>query len=659
MFTEFDAYNAIVALAKLKGNPRAALVERMMRAETDHFRSLQYKQTGTGGMEKGKWKSIPPNATNGFVKMRDNQDNRLVDFIVWKSVTQFVRYLSDYIDRYNGNWTRWNAIRPNANYIRLVRGIKNRWIIDENWDSTKYNDTNYNAVNAIGNNKSTVENWMLNVGEALVAEELGEEQAEKIEKYITKISEVEKRDAAGIWQIIKLVADQYSLSQNINDATIAFSQGSLLNFVRNVVQEPWLQFWGDTVGDQYFFHCRKEPFDAVGYTGLPTMRSIQENEVFSDDLGWYNGPIYSWYQIIPRGSFLGEQNLIFAYVKAVFFEEYAEVWGSKPNIQVSNYVNFNKLDENNKMFSKALADLKYMVESNAYLPFTRQGTIVIAGDNTIKIGYKIYYESTGELFYVNGVSHSYVSTEDGPEYRTVLRVSRGVLRAQLDRYFKLINFDNPPPIKQEYDATIKEKPLVFYFDNGRSYLIDINEDFSQSESGTDIKMVNQITEFPDLRNDLYNMNQKTITAAVELVHKHKGQTFVAYGSMDEDAKDTYSYLAKKRSETVKKLVITEYLKRYSDLTEEQLSETIRAASDKDTDRPYIINENENLSVFDDGIEGVSLKEKAYKRNAAFYLKDYQKKATKDVEQKGVAWSVNRENFYYFMNRKQMMTDVRK
>lgn len=132
MFTEQNAYDAIIKLAKLKGNIRAALIERMMREETAHFTSGQYVKTGSAGMERGAWPNISSRVS--YVKMRDNQDGRLVDFIVWGEVYDFCIYLSDYIDRNGGNYARWNSTNYSRqqSYANRINQIKNRWIKGKN-----------------------------------------------------------------------------------------------------------------------------------------------------------------------------------------------------------------------------------------------------------------------------------------------------------------------------------------------------------------------------------------------------------------------------------------------------------------------------------------------------------------------------------------------
>ncbi len=137
MFTPTNAQNALVAFAK-KNKDRAQLLERIMRLETAHFTSKQYQLTGSAGMESGAWgDKVKPYFPNGYktIPMDDNhplQRGKLhVEFIVWDSVDNFVRFLSDYIDRHNENYAAWNSLdaTAEANYRKGVASIKNRFIV--------------------------------------------------------------------------------------------------------------------------------------------------------------------------------------------------------------------------------------------------------------------------------------------------------------------------------------------------------------------------------------------------------------------------------------------------------------------------------------------------------------------------------------------------
>lgn len=498
---------------------------------------------------------------------------------------------------------------------------------------------------------------------SVINEETPSEKTKKQQpKVITKVEEI---NAVGIWQIVKLVADQYSLSQNINDATIAFDQGSLLNFVKKVVQEPWLQFWGDTVGDQYYFQVRKEPFDYNGWNGgMITYDRISIEDVVSDDLSWYDGPVYSWFQIIPKGSFLGEQDLIFQHVAAVFFEEYAEVWGSKPLSIVSNYLNFIKISDGKIMLEKAIEDLRYLVESNVYLPFTRQGTITVKGDYRHRRGQKIQYLPTGEEFYVDSVSHSYQMTENGPNFLTTLRVSRGMVMKYLEApsdentnsYWNLIIYSDPPPKMVDYPEKISKKSVQVYFDNDRSYLIIPKESWPPSKDTMDKKMERQIRDFPGLRQQLYESNVINIDKAASLINEYPNAPFECVGYVDSDKGGKTPVLAINRAKTLKKAVIERHLQIYNTLSRQELEAKISIRGSKlikyDTDGLMTNERVPSKQEIENTDNKLKLKQKALERFAEFVVKEHVVQKKKSVPQEGIGWRVNDPVFQFFLRRKQ-------
>ena len=137
-FTVDDAQKAILQIKKEFGSDMARRIEQMMRLETAHFTSGQYKLTGSAGMEVGKWSNIPDGATAGYANIndthkisRDENGNEIDEkFIVWNSVTDFARYLANYIKRYDGNYARWNSTSPTAQteYRKRVNSITPRFI---------------------------------------------------------------------------------------------------------------------------------------------------------------------------------------------------------------------------------------------------------------------------------------------------------------------------------------------------------------------------------------------------------------------------------------------------------------------------------------------------------------------------------------------------
>jgi hypothetical protein len=554
-----------------------------------------------------------------------------------------------------------NGVIPAGPFVRKLKALK---------DSGKVDSAGYvllDQLNDVNLESSTtlVDDWSTNILQQSIG--TSEQNVEPIKKkQPTVITNVEEVNAVGIWQIIKMVADQYSLSQNINDATIAFDQGSLLNYIQKVVQEPWLEFFGDTVGDQYYFQVRKQPFDYIGWnTGMLYNNDIEIEDVLGDELSWYDGPIYSWFQIIPKGSFLGEQDLIFQHVSSVFFEEYAEVWGSKPLSVVSNYLNFIKISDGKIMLEKAFEDLRYLVESNVYLPFTRQGTITIKGDYKYRRGQKVRYYPTGEEFYVDSVSHSYNISEAGPVFTTTLRVSRGMIMKYLaapmdatsNSYWNLILYSDPPNKTIDAKEPVKKQSVQLYFDNNRSYLINPNEVFAGKKDTISKKMQVQIEAFPELRGQLYESNRMNIDKAASLINENKYAPFECVGYVDSDKGGKTPVLAKQRAETIKRAVIKRYLEIYGDLSESYLNQRITTRGSKLTkyDPDGLMDADGKVPTRQEIKEDDNrrnLKIKALERFAEFVVKEHDKTVKKSVPQEGIGWKVNDPVFQFFLKRKQ-------
>lgn len=273
-------------------------------------------------------------------------------------------------------------------------------------------------------------------------------------------TEAKERLAPGIWQITKLLIDSSVEDKQVLDSGISTQQGSLLNFFRKVCQQPLVEFMGDTFGSQYYWIVRKPPFDKESITRMIDLTSIELNDedILSTDLSWNNQAIYSWYQYVPYADLLGirEANL---FMPAVFFPEFAAVWGSRPLCVESNYYNFaysgrfnsdkpeNK-QNGDRIIRNAVRDFKYLIESNAYNPFTRRGTITILGDRRIKRGTLVLH-TTGEFFYVDAVTNTYEVTTNGTQRVTTLSVSKGMYASYIygkdigDKtmsYFNIIDF---------------------------------------------------------------------------------------------------------------------------------------------------------------------------------------------------------------------------
>ena len=351
--------------------------------------------------------------------------------------------------------------------------------------------------------------------------------------------EANEEYAKGIWQIIKLAMDSSVQDLMIYDATVSIQTGSILGFFNKACQQPLVEFYGDTYGDQYFFLVRRPPFDkkhmidALSSQGIFDINlkklesslqqyqrtgevpewdkslSVQDNlkklsdwsnkfgfgsafmnnveqmeneirqkketqeiqqdiyTITSDDIinasvDYNNDNIYSWYQFYPQFECSGDDMQYL--VPAVLFPEYAAIWGSRALQIQSQYASFKGLGVRDKvkndLKSEAgdvrcrtiLDDLKYLIESNAYSPFVRQGSITIKGTRRIKRGMfiQVTLESlVEEVFFVESVSQSYSITNNDVQRTTTLQVSHGMVKPFIQgvklnginmSYFDIIDF---------------------------------------------------------------------------------------------------------------------------------------------------------------------------------------------------------------------------
>lgn len=281
----------------------------------------------------------------------------------------------------------------------------------------------------------------------------------------------------GIWQIMELVIDSEVARRVLVDNNIVHDQGSIINGLNKICQMPLVQFYTDTYGDKFYLIVRKPPFDKQGYTGMvydtittkssvevtsdtntqPSTQTttinpssnnslvidVDDNNVLGDSLV-YHDEIYTWFRMVPQGLIANLPTLAhFIYVPIIPLDLYAEVWGSRPLSIEYNYCPAEYVIDKNtdKTLSyvelQTFKDLQFVVQSYQYMPFVRRGTITIDGDRRIKKGMFIRYKPTGEIFYVEGITHNRSIRGNKNDRSTILTVSRGMV----EKYIKGIDID--------------------------------------------------------------------------------------------------------------------------------------------------------------------------------------------------------------------------
>lgn len=347
--------------------------------------------------------------------------------------------------------------------------------------------------------KDEVEDKIVEVSEGDMALDDSEDAGIYEEGVEPEEKEAEDGLVPGIWQIVKMVMDSDVAELMLYDTSVSLQTGPLIGFFNKVCQQPFVEFTADTFGDQFYFLIRRPPFDYEGMTktleteGITSSGTERDNPFFfkKEDIVSLNfsqdtSNIYSWYQLFPVYE-MGAQDAQYM-IPAVFFPEYAAIWGSRELSVRSQYrtfigtgthdsnANSAKNEHTDNEVRHAIRDLKFMIECNAYSPFTRSGTIKVRGNRKIKRGTFIEVETNDnltEIFFVEAVQQSYGVFMNSVERSTTITVSHGMVKSLVFKdngvnvnsqnesasYFNLIDFG-------DYDN--KEKQLNF--DNWREVI---------------------------------------------------------------------------------------------------------------------------------------------------------------------------------------------
>lgn len=267
----------------------------------------------------------------------------------------------------------------------------------------------------------------------------------------------------GIWKIIKVVVDNQLDDRRLNNGELSSPEGSINDLIRKVCQEPFVEFWGDTLGDKFVFMARQPPFtkeQILDYWDNNLVIDISADQVSDVNLNWEEA-YFTWYQLQPLdGLFGSDQFIAGTAMPIVYFEEYANLFGMHKKVISDAYISYGVLSgeqqkTNIDLFRQSLAnDLKFVIESNSVLPFTRKGTITISGgDRRIKKGTWVWFKPTDELCYVRSVTNSCSVSGDVLSRVTQIAVERcmkidylfGNSSKKIDgkdiNYFDIINID--------------------------------------------------------------------------------------------------------------------------------------------------------------------------------------------------------------------------
>lgn len=344
----------------------------------------------------------------------------------------------------------------------------------------------------IGDNSNANDYFTINIDENAALAEVDEETDwNKTEQEPQPETEKSEGLALGIWQIIKLAMDSEVTTLHVLDTSLSYQTGPLIGFFNKMCQQPLVEFSGDTYGDQYYFTVRRPPFDkenmlktltelGLADTGDGVDESYYDNpyviksqDIIDTNISFNNANIYSWYQYFPVYEGADGDDLQYM-VPAVFFPEYAAIWGSRDLTIRSQYRDFRDSDffdkarngEKSKHGDMAsagiLRDLHYLIESNAYNPFTRSGTVTLLGNRKIKRGTFIEIDvgdGVAEIYYVENVNQNYSISGNQVNRTTTLSLSHGMVKRFI---FNGIDIDIKGEGKNEESYKIKSTAANYF-----------------------------------------------------------------------------------------------------------------------------------------------------------------------------------------------------
>lgn len=303
-------------------------------------------------------------------------------------------------------------------------------------------------------------------------------------------------EVKGIWQIVKVFVEDAVKQRAVVDSSIGNPNGTLMDYMNRICQYPFVEFFFDTYINTIDIIVRQPPFTEKAIKGIVSSKqyiTINAQDTIGCNLT-YDSRVYSWYQVHMQNSVSGSNEYAsLAFIPIVYLNNYAEIWGNRKLEVTDIYMRFEEkkgIEDTEKlstMQAAVLNDLLFLIETNAYLPFTRTGTIEINGDRRIKVGTFVYCEFTNELFYVTGVTNTISFSDGGLERRTVLQVERGM-------YFPCLSSEASPILRKDNSFPI-ETPSSEKGDYFKIVQLDVlKEAIEKAQSGEKVSVQNPIVD---------------------------------------------------------------------------------------------------------------------------------------------------------------------
>lgn len=256
-------------------------------------------------------------------------------------------------------------------------------------------------------------------------------------------------DLVGLVRVIDVKADKSVADRRILSRELGNMHSSISSEIMRCSPNFLSEIKAEHIGNMTNLIVRRPPFDRFGimhYINNGAVAEISSSQVLSQSLV-QEGRAYTWFRMEFNIFDPIKSSGLSWLIPSKVFTPLFDIYGDKPLQARNPYIDrtFKNDNESDRAGMLVLAeqimmDMKYFVESNIYLPFTRSGTIVLnTHDDRIKDGSWIYNESTEDICYVKSVSDN-LTVGGTISSSMTINVERCIPMRMLDKYFDFVRY---------------------------------------------------------------------------------------------------------------------------------------------------------------------------------------------------------------------------
>lgn len=254
--------------------------------------------------------------------------------------------------------------------------------------------------------------------------------------------------------MLKLKLSNRAGEQLVDETSFINFQGNIHSFIKEVVDEPFNQFFCEVYDGDPTMVERATPFNPDDWNKLP-MHKITDKDVVNENLGRSDIETFTLFSVGAKNYFSGFDIYKTTGVRPLWFKPYFEKHGIKRLNRYTGYVGYGAEGDSTQTGEKLKQYQQDLLNWNVMNNNFYNGSIIVTGQSHYKIGDRLLFESeeneeTYELF-IEGVSHNFINFNS---WTTTLQVTRGLPDSGKSR------FKYPWGAGTEYESGALGTPVV-------------------------------------------------------------------------------------------------------------------------------------------------------------------------------------------------------